>query len=74
MTANHLPPLIDQPISSRNEDYANDLLTVPASLAGLPAIAIPFGPKKIGMQIIGPYGSDDMILNLAKLLENPSYV
>jgi aspartyl-tRNA(Asn)/glutamyl-tRNA(Gln) amidotransferase subunit A len=29
--------------SDRSQDYANDLLTVPASLAGLPAIAVPQG-------------------------------
>ena len=69
VSANHVPPLINQPSLSRNEDYANDLMTVPASLAGLPSIALPFGPEKAGMQVIGPYRSDDMILKLAKLLE-----
>ena len=53
--------------------YLADIMTVPASLAGLPAISIPNGVSEnglsIGLQIIGPMRSDAKLLNLAKSLE-----
>jgi aspartyl-tRNA(Asn)/glutamyl-tRNA(Gln) amidotransferase subunit A len=56
------------------QTYMNDVFTVPASLAGLPAISIPFkasgGPEtNIGLQLIGQYGTDKLVLNIAKRLE-----
>ena len=67
--------------------YMNDVFTVPASLAGLPAITLPtaapyneekLGNSKatepffntIGLQVIGQYGDDQLVLNTAKTLEN----
>ena len=64
----------------------NDVFTVPASLAGLPAItlptAAPYNEEKsensgspdpffntIGLQIIGQYGDDQLVLDTAKILE-----
>jgi amidase len=45
-------------------------VTVPASLAGLPAVAVPAGfggaGLPMGLQIIGPRGSDAMLLELAE--------
>ena len=62
--------LIDQ-----NEMMSNDLMTVGASLAGLPAISIPSnnGEKGaddfwVGMQIVGRHGQDDALLNMSQLL------
>ena len=53
--------------------YLNDIMTVPTSLAGLPAISVPFGKDKsglpIGVQLIGPMKSDAMLLSLAKSME-----
>ena len=59
--------------------YSDDILTVPASLAGLPAINIPIPcpdtldgserPKTIGLQIIAQYGDDDLLFEVASLLE-----
>ena len=58
--------------------YSDDVLTVPASLAGLPAIAIPAqsiqGAREeeeitglpIGLQIMGQCGNDRMLLQLAE--------
>lgn len=53
------------------ESYVNDVLTVPASLAGLPAITVPigYGPTTVGMQITGQFGDDRCVLDVAKLLE-----
>ena len=53
--------------------YLSDLLTVPANLAGLPAISIPCGFDKmglpIGMQLIGNVLEEDRILNAANIFE-----
>ena len=57
--------------------YMNDVFTVPASLAGLPAISVPtpvvekegtFKNRYAGMQIIGQYGHDKMVLDVGKEL------
>ncbi|KAG2736738.1 hypothetical protein G9P44_000828 [Scheffersomyces stipitis] len=47
-------------------DYVNDILTVPASLAGLPTISIPRG--KHGIQIMGQFGADQTVLDVSKKL------
>ena len=53
--------------------YLADILNVPASLAGLPAISIPAGKTEaglpVGVQIIGKMESDSKILALADSLE-----
>ena len=53
--------------------YLADILSVPASLAGLPAVSIPAGKTKeglpVGVQIIGKMESDAKILALADDLE-----
>ena len=63
---------------SEDEDvtkgYVEDTMTVPASLAGLPAISVPArlcgetgGP--IGLQVIGRAGQDGTVLRVAEILE-----
>ncbi len=53
--------------------YLSDLLTVPANLAGLPAISIPCGFDKkglpIGLQLIGNVLEEDRILNAGNIFE-----
>jgi len=53
--------------------YLSDLLTVPANLAGLPAISIPCGfdtkGLPIGMQLIGNVLEENRILNTANIFE-----
>lgn len=53
--------------------YLSDIMTVPASLAGLPAISVPAGTSAeglpIGAQLVGPMKSDAQILALAKSME-----
>jgi aspartyl-tRNA(Asn)/glutamyl-tRNA(Gln) amidotransferase subunit A len=59
------------------ESYINDVFTVPASMAGLPAISIPWGnaenedpSKNVGLQLIGQFGQDSQVLGFALRLQN----
>jgi len=58
--------------------YLSDLLTVPANLAGLPAISIPCGfdtkGLPIGLQLIGDVLEENKILNAANIFENDAQV
>ncbi len=56
--------------------YLNDIYTIPSCLAGLPGLNIPAGMAKlgdgtqlpIGVQLIGPAGSDRSLIQFAKAL------
>ena len=54
--------------------YLEDVMTVPPSMAGLPAMAIPAGKSKdglpIGVQLVGPRQSDQVLLNIAAEMED----
>ncbi len=52
--------------------YLSDVFTVPASLAGLPAVSVPCGFVQglpVGLQIIGPQFQDQLVLEVADLYE-----
>jgi len=53
--------------------YMSDIMTVPASLAGLPAINVPAGITELGLpvgvQLIGNRRDDALLLSLAKSME-----
>ena len=52
--------------------YSYDVLTAPASIAGLPAISIPIGKieeKDVGLQILAPHFQEELIFKLAKDFE-----
>ena len=55
------------------EMYSQDIFTVPANLAGLPAVSVPVGFSDenlpIGMQIVGKEWQEGKILTIAKKLE-----
>jgi aspartyl-tRNA(Asn)/glutamyl-tRNA(Gln) amidotransferase subunit A len=61
------------PIGAKTEDpvqmYLNDIFTVPAPLAGLPALSIPCGFDEqglpVGLQMIGPHFSESRLLAAA---------
>ncbi|KAI0019949.1 amidase signature enzyme [Xylariomycetidae sp. FL0641] len=78
-TAPTTPPLIKTVLEQLPLDsYMNDVFTVPASLAGLPAISIPMklpvssdrDEEKLlnfgGVQLIGQYWDDARLLNVAE--------
>lgn len=59
-------------LASRSRDpvtmYLNDIYTIGANLAGLPALSVPCGfmtGLPIGMQIIGPHFAEERLLNVA---------
>ena len=53
--------------------YLNEVFTVPASLAGIPGISIPYGYDKeglpLGIQLLGKHYNEQEILNGAFALE-----
>ena len=67
------PPLSEVDAHDPIQSYTNDVFTVPASLAGLPAISLPVGEEDmsdtIGIQIIGQYGDDHVVLDAARKIE-----
>ena len=76
------PKLADVVNQSSVDTYSDDVLTVPASLAGLPAISVPIQSRDtksleavgnrdgvVGMQIVAQYGDDEMVFRVAEILE-----
>ncbi len=54
-------------ISDPVEMYQQDVFTVPASLAGVPALALPSGFHEglpVGMQLVGPHFSENRLIGL----------
>lgn len=54
---------VDDPVAM----YWNDLLTIPASLAGLPALSIPGGTARglpVGLQLVAPFLQEEMLLRV----------
>jgi aspartyl-tRNA(Asn)/glutamyl-tRNA(Gln) amidotransferase subunit A len=53
--------------------YLNDLYTIPANLAGLPAISLPWTQDAdalpVGIQIMAPQGRDESLLDFSQALE-----
>ena len=56
--------LTDYPVAM----YQQDIFTIPASLAGLPAVSLPCGFHEglpLGMQLIGPHFGEQQLLRTA---------
>ena len=69
-------PTVAFPLGSRVDDpiamYAADLCTLPASLAGIPAISVPCGLSEglpVGLQVMAPALADDRCYRVAAALE-----
>jgi aspartyl-tRNA(Asn)/glutamyl-tRNA(Gln) amidotransferase subunit A len=60
----------DDPIAM----FLNDVFTVPTSLAGLPAIAVPTGLSStglpLGLQLIGRMFDEETLFKVAHVMEN----
>ena len=84
-TAPTLPPKLNSLSSKSSVDaFSDDVFTVPASLAGLPAYSISLhsnnkkghdtvaypGLNHIGLQVIGQYGSDAEVLRASLHIQN----
>ncbi|PIL24830.1 transporter [Ganoderma sinense ZZ0214-1] len=73
------PALPDNEGCSQEDDtstldaYVQDVMTVPASLAGLPALNVPAGKGAdgwpIGVSVVGQWGSDDLVLRVGEVIE-----
>ena len=69
-------PTVAFPIGERADDpmamYAADLCTLPASLAGLPALSVPCGLSEglpVGLQVMAPALADDRMYHVAAAVE-----
>ncbi|HEX6754905.1 MAG TPA: Asp-tRNA(Asn)/Glu-tRNA(Gln) amidotransferase subunit GatA [Mycobacteriales bacterium] len=69
-------PTVAFPLGARVDDplamYAADLCTLPASLAGVPAISVPCGLSEglpVGLQVMAPVLADDRCYRVAAALE-----
>ncbi|RUP46351.1 amidase signature domain-containing protein [Jimgerdemannia flammicorona] len=69
-------PSADETSNAKNpvDAYVGDVMTVPASLAGIPAIVVPFGASPldgypIGLQLMAQYGDERTLLRVAATLE-----
>lgn len=61
------------------DSYVNDVLTVPASLAGIPAMSVPVkmrmggeeekGEEKVGIQLLAQFGDEEALFEVAEALE-----
>jgi aspartyl-tRNA(Asn)/glutamyl-tRNA(Gln) amidotransferase subunit A len=70
-------PFVAFPIGERAADpmamYVNDLCTLPASLAGTPAISVPCGLSEglpVGLQVMAPAQADDRCFRVAAAFES----
>lgn len=68
-----LPFLIGERLDDPLSMYLSDVYTLPASLAGIPAITVPCGFSQqglpIGMQILGNYFQEELLFRLAYAFE-----
>jgi aspartyl-tRNA(Asn)/glutamyl-tRNA(Gln) amidotransferase subunit A len=65
------------PLGAKTKDplamYLEDVFTVPANIAGVPAISLPMGRDDaglpLGMQLLAPFGFDYLLLSIAEEVE-----
>jgi aspartyl-tRNA(Asn)/glutamyl-tRNA(Gln) amidotransferase subunit A len=68
------PTLKTAKAMSNVETYANDVLTVPASLAGVPSVSVPVVVDEdgatAGMQVIAQWGDEETVWQVAQMVED----
>lgn len=66
-------PLINAIAPSSTEGYVQDILNVPSSLAGLPAMSLPAGRAEngwpVGVQIVGQWGADELVMRVGRAIQ-----
>lgn len=66
-------PRLDSDAVSGLSPYLQDVMTVPASLAGLPAVSVPAGLAAdgwpVGVSVVGQWGSDELVMCVGKAIE-----
>ncbi|ELU43487.1 glutamyl-tRNA amidotransferase subunit A [Rhizoctonia solani AG-1 IA] len=67
-------PLLESKDEKSIDAYVQDVLTVPASLAGLPAMSVPcgYGPDgwPVGVSVVGQWGFDEYVCRVAGHVQN----
>jgi aspartyl-tRNA(Asn)/glutamyl-tRNA(Gln) amidotransferase subunit A len=71
-------PELDATKTNSSKDNANeymqDILTTPASLAGIPSLSIPAiratDGWPVGLSVVGQWGTDDLVLRIGELIED----
>ena len=75
-TAPTTAPLLGQAHTDPTLLYRQDLCTVPANLAGVPALSFPFGRDEgglpIGIQLMGAASSESLLYEVARRMMAPS--
>lgn len=68
------PLLAPKRAPGATDGYVQDILNVPASLAGLPAMSVPAGRAEdgwpVGVQVVGQWGSDSLVLAVGEAIES----
>lgn len=69
-TVGQAPTMKEFEAQTSAENFIQDVLTIPASLAGIPAISFPwdFEGEKVGLQLMGQYGDDKGVLDATRLI------
>ncbi|KAF8468832.1 amidase signature domain-containing protein [Kalaharituber pfeilii] len=76
-------PLLSDVLAQKSplDSYVNDVLTVPSSLAGIPAMSVPVrmvveegaggegGDEPIGMQLMAQFGDEEALFEVSRALE-----
>ncbi|KAG1774410.1 amidase signature domain-containing protein [Suillus placidus] len=69
-------PRLDSDAVSGLGPYLQDVMAVPASLAGLPTVSVPAGLAAdgwpIGVSVVGQWGSDELVMCIGKVIERTS--
>lgn len=70
-TSTQIAPLLSA-VQDGKTEYMQDILTVPASLAGLPSMSVPSGKRDgmpVGVSLTGQWGSEEVLFSAGKAIE-----
>ena len=72
-TSTQIAPLLSATEEGQGKnEYMQDILTVPASLAGLPSMSIPSGKRDgmpVGVSLTGQWGSEEALFDAGRVIE-----